>query len=75
LKDQPEVKINPDWCKSCGICVAFCPRQVLAMGTFYAEVAHPELCTGCRMCESLCPDFAITVSIPAKKQQVSEERK
>jgi len=66
LKDIPEVKINTDWCKSCGICVAFCPRKVLEMGMFYAQVAHPEACSGCKMCENLCPDFAITVTLPVK---------
>ena len=74
LKVQPEVKINPDWCKSCGICVAFCPRQVLEMGMFSAQVVHPEACSGCRMCESLCPDFAITVTISEQvKQPVDKE--
>ncbi|MGB9292512.1 MAG: 4Fe-4S binding protein, partial [Desulfobaccales bacterium] len=30
-KPQPqyEIDIFRDWCKSCGICAAFCPRQCL----------------------------------------------
>ncbi|MDD5230600.1 MAG: 4Fe-4S binding protein [Candidatus Marinimicrobia bacterium] len=69
---RPEVKINPAWCKSCGICVKFCPRQVLAMGTFVAEVVHPDDCSGCKMCENLCPDFAIIVTVPEKTREAME---
>jgi 2-oxoglutarate ferredoxin oxidoreductase subunit delta len=26
-----EHRINRDWCKGCGICVAFCPKTVLEL--------------------------------------------
>lgn len=66
---KSELKINTAWCKSCGICVKFCPRQVLEMGQFTAQVVRPEDCSGCKMCESLCPDFAITVTVPEKVKE------
>jgi len=66
---KPEVQINPDWCKSCEICVKFCPRKVLEMGRFTAQVVHPENCNGCKICESLCPDFAIIVTVPEKEKE------
>lgn len=51
-----------DWCKRCGICVAFCPKQVLGRDEKGAPmVVRPENCIGCRFCELHCPDFAITV--------------
>ena len=51
------------WCKGCGICVAFCPEHVFALGEDgRAEVVHPEACTNCQICERLCPDFAITLT-------------
>jgi 2-oxoglutarate ferredoxin oxidoreductase subunit delta len=63
-KPHPEYEINiyRDWCKACGICAAFCPRQCLsqdAEGNPVVEKA--ERCTGCRWCELHCPDFAICV--------------
>ncbi|MGB8990484.1 MAG: 4Fe-4S dicluster domain-containing protein [Desulfobaccales bacterium] len=63
-KPHPEYRINiyRDWCKSCGICAAFCPRQCLSLDAEGAPVVdHAERCTGCRWCELHCPDFAICV--------------
>ena len=57
-----KVKIYRGWCKKCGICVAFCPKQVLAIDkSSYPVVKYPESCTGCGLCEIRCPDFAIVV--------------
>lgn len=51
------------WCKGCGICVAFCPVHVFALGDDgRAEVVNPEACTNCQLCDRLCPDFAITLT-------------
>ena len=68
-KPHPEYQINifRDWCKSCGICAAFCPRQCLSLDTDGAPVVEKaERCTGCRWCELHCPDFAICVREVAK---------
>ncbi len=56
------VDINLKWCKSCSICVAFCPTDALtADGVGAPHFSHPEKCTGCGLCEMMCPDFAIEV--------------
>lgn len=56
------VTVFPNWCKGCGLCVEFCPTQVLEQGADgRVIVAHPERCTACRWCELHCPDFAIFV--------------
>ncbi len=55
------VYIYYNWCKKCGICVAFCPTKCLARkadGSPY--VKDPEKCIHCETCDRLCPDFAIT---------------
>jgi len=54
--------INEKFCKGCGICIEFCPKQVLGLtdkGKVYAS--QPDLCIKCGQCELRCPDFAIQV--------------
>jgi 2-oxoglutarate ferredoxin oxidoreductase subunit delta len=64
-KGQNRVIVYPDWCKGCGICVAFCPKQVLALGSDgKARVVAEEACINCGFCEPHCPDFAIMVVPP-----------
>lgn len=63
------IDVFRDWCKSCGICAAFCPRQCIGMTEEgYPCVVDCDRCTGCGWCELHCPDFAISVrSTNAKK--------
>jgi 2-oxoglutarate ferredoxin oxidoreductase subunit delta len=61
-KEKFEVEFYRDWCKGCGICVAFCPAGALALNDKgEPEMIKPELCTGCTWCEIRCPDFAVRV--------------
>ena len=54
--------IERNWCKGCGICVRFCPEQVLASDSDGKAFARdPDKCIGCRLCEFRCPDLAITI--------------
>lgn len=58
-----KVTLNEKWCKSCGICAGFCPKNVFAM-TIKKQlyVKDEAACIGCKMCEYRCPDFAVTVA-------------
>ena len=53
--------IRERWCKGCDICVAFCPKNVLALQNGKVTAAKPDDCIGCHLCELRCPDFAIEV--------------
>lgn len=57
-----EIDIFRDWCKSCGICSAFCPRECIMLDDDGAPTRiDSDRCTGCGWCELHCPDFAISV--------------
>lgn len=59
-RKQVEVKINKAWCKGCGICIAFCPKQVLGFDEHgKVEMTDRDNCIKCGLCELRCPDFAI----------------
>jgi len=78
---RPKTKclhINREWCKGCGICVTFCPTQVLELDLDNkAVVRRLEDCTACMMCELRCPDLAIEVEVeqePSKTSTSPEEK-
>lgn len=53
--------INTDWCKGCGICAAFCPKQALKVVDEKVRRVEDSTCILCGMCEQRCPDYAIYV--------------
>jgi len=58
------VTVFANWCKGCGLCVAFCPQQVFEEDDeTHPVVVHPERCTVCNWCTMHCPDFAIVVNV------------
>jgi 2-oxoglutarate ferredoxin oxidoreductase subunit delta len=69
-----QVYLIPERCKGCGICIAYCPIQVLqesskvnGKGYHIPEVipGQEEACVHCQFCSLICPDFAIyTQEVP-----------
>ncbi len=56
------VEIDSKLCKSCGLCVGVCPKNVFTRDPYGAPVQeHPEQCVACGACELQCPDFAIRI--------------
>ncbi len=63
------VTIDREVCKGCGLCVATCPKSVLAMDTtsfntkgyYPSTVVNIKDCIACAMCAIICPDSAIKV--------------
>lgn len=62
LKSRSKLQIRREWCKGCGICIAFCPKHVLEFGRDgKIVVAQEEECVQCGLCEERCPDYVIKV--------------
>ncbi len=60
MKEKKGIIINREWCKGCGICVAFCPKQALSLDDEEKACwVNPEDCITCGLCELRCPDVAI----------------
>ena len=69
-KKLKEHRIDRDWCKGCGICVSFCPTNVLELDRHEKAVAaRTEDCIACRMCELRCPDLAVEVEIEDNEEK------
>jgi 2-oxoglutarate ferredoxin oxidoreductase subunit delta len=75
------IEVNDLYCKGCSLCVAVCPKEVLAldMSRLTPKGYHPAYlvsdgCTGCAICSIVCPDAAITVyrEAPKKKSKITE---
>jgi 2-oxoglutarate ferredoxin oxidoreductase subunit delta len=62
------IEVNDLYCKGCELCVAACPKDVLALDLerLTPKGYHPahliaDGCTGCGICAIVCPDAALTV--------------
>ena len=63
-----QVYVIPERCKGCGICVEFCPLEVLELSHEMNSKGYhlPDIingkessCVHCEFCTLVCPEFAI----------------
>jgi 2-oxoglutarate ferredoxin oxidoreductase subunit delta len=65
---QP-VLVDVDRCKGCALCVAVCPKGILALdetrvnvqGYHPVHITNPAACTSDAHCARVCPDCALTI--------------
>ncbi len=62
-------EIESERCKGCGLCINFCPKNVLeivdkvnAKGHFPVFQVRPDDCIHCAICCIVCPDVAIKIT-------------
>ena len=58
-RDNLTLAFDSSWCKSCGICVAFCPKNALELVGEKARLKEDNECILCGQCEMRCPDYAV----------------
>ena len=63
LAQVATLRLDPDKCLGCGLCLEVCPRQVLAMDQGKAQVAQLDLCMECGACVTNCPGGALWVQV------------
>lgn len=64
---MPNIVIDSEKCKSCGICVNVCPKKLIELGEETNSSGYKyavfnddkDACIGCTMCAISCPDIAI----------------
>jgi 2-oxoglutarate ferredoxin oxidoreductase subunit delta len=63
------VTIHAELCKGCSLCVAACPKKIVALdesvinkkGVHPAIVTDMAACTACTFCAIVCPDAVVTI--------------
>ncbi len=62
------INVEQRYCKNCGYCIRFCPKQILKFsdernrrGRFDLTVSDPDKCISCAICATVCPEGAITL--------------
>ena len=63
-----EIKIDPERCKGCKLCIWSCPKDVLKVlkksnnnGYFPVQQVNKENCTGCGYCHTICPEGIVEI--------------
>ena len=59
------IEIKEKYCKGCGYCVKYCPKDVIELDKGrhqMAKVKDAGTCIGCLNCATICPEGAITIT-------------
>lgn len=61
--------IDTERCKGCGLCIANCPKKILAktegvngQGAYFTVCIDETQCIACGACALMCPDAAIEIN-------------
>jgi NAD-dependent dihydropyrimidine dehydrogenase PreA subunit len=72
------ISIEPEECKGCRLCVEFCPKKCIAIGSSinkmgyqYAEFRSTQ-CTACGICYYVCPEPG-AITVHAEKETATKK--
>ncbi len=69
------VKVNPEDCTNCGLCIEVCPTEAISTQEIDGKVVaviNPDECTNCGLCIETCPTEAIS-EVPIEKVETTVE--
>jgi len=78
------LKINPETCKACGLCVQRCPIQALSLEDSplaenkqgkAATLVNPDQCLGCGVCVHKCPTQSLILEARAQIQDPPKDKR
>jgi len=78
------VRINPETCKACGLCVQRCPIQALTLEDSplaenkqgkAATLMNPDQCLGCGVCVHKCPTQSLILEARAQIQDPPKDKR
>ena len=61
LKNVVTLKLNPDLCTGCGMCMVVCPHAVFEMVNGKARIVDIDDCMECGACSNNCRFGAVSV--------------
>jgi len=63
-----QVNFLEQYCKGCGLCVHFCPKNIIVLAQYTndqgynpATINDMTKCTGCALCARMCPHVVIEI--------------
>ena len=61
LKDVVTLKLDPEKCIGCGMCLLVCPHAVLSLTNGKVDIVNRDACMECGACAQNCPVNALSV--------------
>jgi NAD-dependent dihydropyrimidine dehydrogenase PreA subunit len=61
LKNVVTLRLEPELCNGCGMCVTVCPHAVFALNNGRASIVDRDGCMECGACATNCSEGAIFV--------------